>query len=95
MKVMTPKPRKAKKVSATLETMSAARGTRERQQVEVEVAQGRDREHDQDADHDDDHHRLGLRDGLRAEDVECAITRRTSTANGLTQSALSATASLA
>ena len=96
MKVMTPKPRNAKKVSATLDTMSPKRRVpREREQVGVEVAQGGDREHGQDADHDDDDDGLRPRDRLGAEDVEGAITSRISTAKGLTQSALSATAALA
>ena len=68
---------------------------REREQVEVQVRQRRDREHDEDPDDDHDHHGLGTGDDLRARMFSAAITSRISTANGFTQSALSATASLA
>ena len=71
MKVITPKPRKAKKVSATLETISPPRRIAgERQQVEVQVGQRGDREDREDADHDDDHQRLCPRHDVRPQDVQ-------------------------
>ena len=71
MNVTTPKPRKAKKVSATLDTMSRERRVAgEREEVGVEVRQGRDGEDGQDADHDDHHDGLDPGHGLRADDVQ-------------------------
>ena len=96
MKVMTPKPRKAKNVSATLDTMSPNGVAGEGQEVGVDVGQRRHREHREDAEHDDHDDGLGLATVLEPKMLRTDITRTTATAKTFTHAVLpSATASLA
>ena len=85
-KVITPKPRKAKNVRATLgDDISQRRVAGEGQEMRVDVGQRRHREHGENTDNHVHYDRLGSGHRLRAQNVEDSHSQEDKDGEGLIQ----------